>query len=148
MAAFITRIKTWDEILAMTDHSNVLLERSIYSDKFIFAKNLYEKGYLREAEWQLYNHMWDWLESERCDKPDQIIYLRTPASICHERLKLRGRGEEKSVPLGYLKDLEVKHDEWLLAPGSEVTVVDGSGEIDMDELYEQIGLEEQIRVGV
>jgi len=37
LAAFTTRAKTWTEVLAMTDHQNVVLERSIYCDRYVFA---------------------------------------------------------------------------------------------------------------
>jgi len=113
LAAFTTRAKTWDEVLAMTDHKNVVLERSIYCARYVFAKNCYQSGLMSESAWQIYCRMWDWLQSNWGVEPDKIIYLRTPAEICHERIQKRGRGEEDKIPLEYLKDLEVLHDEWL-----------------------------------
>jgi len=142
IAAFITRAKTWDEILQKTDHSNVLLERSIYADRYIFAKNLRNSGYLSEAEWQIYSGLWDWLEQRWCSEPDKIIYLRTPAAICHQRLRLRGRGEEELVPLSYLQDIEKLHDEWLLG-NPKVVVIDGSDTIELSKVYEKAGIEEK-----
>ena len=149
LAAFVTRAKTWTEVLEMTDHTNVVLERSIYADRFIFAKNCYESGLLSKTEYQLYCRMWDWLEERWASSPDKIIYLRTPAEICYERLLKRGRAEEKDnqVPLEYLQSLEVLHDEWLL--GSPlVIVIDGSEPIELEDFYEQARLKERIRVSV
>ena len=147
MAAFMTRVKTWDEVLALTDHSNIVLERSIYADRYIFAKNCYQKGLISRTEYNLYGMLWDWLEEKWCDSPDKIIYLRTPAKVCHERLRLRGRGEEESVPLSYLEDLEKLHDDWLLG-NPKVVVIDGSDTVDLGEVYEKAGIEGQVREAV
>ncbi len=124
LAAFTTRAKTWTEVLAMTDHHSVVLERSIYCDRYVFAKNCYQSGLMTESEWQLYCRLWDWLESNWCTTPDHIVYLRTPAEVCHERIRERGRSEEDSIPLEYLRDLERLHDEWLL-DNPDVTIIDG-----------------------
>ena len=79
---------------------------------------------MSETEWQVYCRMWEWLQNKWCVEPDKIVYLRTPAEVCHERIDARGRGEEKKIPLEYLRDLEVLHDEWLFDNPLAV-VVDG-----------------------
>jgi len=113
-AAFTTRAKTWTEVLAMTDHDKVILERSIFCDRYVFAKNCYESGLMKKTEWQLYCKMWDWLQSNWCAEPDKIIYLRVPAQICRLRIEQRGRDEENDIQFEYLRDLEILHYEWLL----------------------------------
>jgi deoxyadenosine/deoxycytidine kinase len=127
LAAFATRAKTWTEVLAMTDHRNVVLERSIYCDRYVFAKNCYQSGLMSKTEWQLYCRLWDWLQSHWCAEPDKIVYLRTPAKVCDVRINERDRTEESGIPLKYLGDLEGLHDEWLLG-NPKVIVVDGMQE--------------------
>ena len=142
LAAFTTRAKTWDEVLAMIDHSTVVLERSIYCDRYVFAKNCYQSGLISESEWQIYCRMWDWLQSNWCADPDKIVYLRTPAEVCHERIEERGRDEENKIPLEYLRDLEVLHDEWLLDNPLAV-VIDGCKQwqaTDIRDLLEREGV--------
>ncbi len=112
--AFTTRAKTWSEILEKVQGDRVVLERSIYTDRNVFAKNLYAGGAMNDAEWQVYQQLWEFLASNYCEKPQKIIYLRTPAELCLERIKKRGRDEEKQMPLDYLKNLENLHDEWLM----------------------------------
>ena len=124
LAAFTTRAKTWDEVLTLTDHKNVILERSIYCDRFVFAKNCFQQGLITKTEWQLYCKLWDWLEDNWCQRPDQIIYLRTPSEVCMERIVERGRGEEATITLDYLRSLENLHDEWLLN-NPDVVVLNG-----------------------
>jgi len=123
--AFTTRAKTWSEILEKVKGDKVVLERSIYTDRNVFAKNLYAGGAMNESEWQVYQQLWEFLASNYCEKPQKIIYLRTPAEVCMERIRKRGRNEEQQMPLDYLKRLEELHDEWLM-DHPDVIHVDGT----------------------
>ncbi len=138
LAAFTTRAKTWTEVLAMIDHRNVVLERSIYCDRYVFAKNCYQSGLMKKTEWQLYCKLWDWLESNWCTEPDKIMYLRTPAEVCLERIEARGRDEETTIPIEYLRDLEVLHDEWLI-DNPKAIVIDGCKQWSAREIYDVLG---------
>jgi len=135
LAAFTTRAKTWTEVLALIDHRNVVLERSIYCDRYVSAKNCYQSGLMKKTEWQLYCKLWDWLESNWCADPDRIVYLRTPAEVCLERIEARGRAEETTIPIEYLRDLEVLHDEWLI-DNPKAIVIDGCKQWSAQELYD------------
>ena len=48
--AFITRAKTWQEVLARTNHSRVVLERSIFTDRHVFATSMHRIGAMSETE--------------------------------------------------------------------------------------------------
>jgi deoxyadenosine/deoxycytidine kinase len=114
ICAFITRAKTWQEVLALTDHSKVILERSIFCDRHVFAENCYRTGLMQASEYQLYQGLWEFLVTNYCVEPDLILYLRTPAQTCLDRIVKRGRVEEAGIPLEYLQQLEHLHDEWLV----------------------------------
>jgi deoxyadenosine/deoxycytidine kinase len=135
LMAYSTRIQAWVQTLRMADHTAVVLERSIFSDRYVFAKNCYQSGLMSEAEWQVYCRMWDWHMSNWCETPDKIVYLRAPAEICHERLQMRGRKEEEKIPVEYLRDIEVLHDEWLFDNPLAV-VVDGCKQWRAKEVYD------------
>jgi len=139
LAAFTTRAKTWDEILKMSDSSAVILERSIFSDYNIFARNCHETGLITDTEWAVYEKLWTWLSEQWCEEPGLILYLRTPAKVCRERIIKRDRIEENdAIPLEYLKQLEKLHDEWLLHnPGA--IVLDGEKSWDMRKINTLIG---------
>ncbi len=124
ICAFITRAKTWKEVLAYTDHSRVVLERSIFCDRHVFAENCYRTGLMSPTEYQVYCGLWDFLVSNYCVRPDLILYLRTPAEVCMDRMKARDRMEESGIPLEYLLQLERLHDEWLLDNAQSI-VLDG-----------------------
>ncbi len=135
MAAFCTRAKTWDEVLKKTDHSRVVMERSIYSDRYIFAKNCYEQGLINATEWSIYERLWAWLQEKWCIEPDAIIYINTDPLLCHERIANRERREEASIPLDYLYQLHRAHEDWL-GGRSDVIEIDGQPHIDRNELLE------------
>ncbi len=144
ICAFITRAKTWREVLALTDHSRVILERSIFCDRNVFAENCYRTGLMSPAEFQLYTGLWDFLVANYCVEPDLILYLRTPADVCMARIKERDRIEEVGIPPEYLQQLESLHDEWLV-DNPKAIVLDGERRWTTDELLSIIdsGLRER-----
>jgi len=114
-AAFITRAKNWTEILQRTNHNQVLLERSVFCDYNVFAFNCFRSKNMSEAERNIYRQLWALTIGQgKIDRPDLIIYYRTPCETCVQRMPKRHRAEEKAVVENYLKKLEKLHDEWLI----------------------------------
>ncbi len=113
--AFITRVEAINERLKNSKAKYVqILERSVYSDRFCFAKNCYEAGLMSSLEWQIYKDWFKWLVEGYTEKPDGFIYLKTDPKTCYSRMLKRDRDEEKSVPLSYLELLHKKHEDWLI----------------------------------
>jgi deoxyadenosine/deoxycytidine kinase len=122
ICAFVTRAKTWSEVLQLTDHSRVILERSIFCDRNVFAQNCFKTGLMTATEFELYTGLWEFLVAHYCAEPDLILYLRTPAEECISRIKARDRSEEVGIDLDYLLRLEDLHDDWLLDHPKAVTL--------------------------
>ena len=80
----------------------VFVERSQYTDRFIFVPLLYQCGYLDDRELNTYKHHF---EIYKNPMPDVTIILDTPPTECKERMTVRGRGMEEGVPLDYLQKL-------------------------------------------
>jgi len=137
ICAFVTRAKTWDEVSKHTDRQQVILERSIFCDRYVFAENCYRTGLFTKAEYQLYCGMWDFTVAQYCDEPDVILYLRTPAEVCLQRIHQRGREEEGGIPLEYLLQLEGLHDEWLL-DNPKTILLDGENHWKAEEVVAKI----------
>lgn len=112
--AFITRTLAQKQSAKNNPYLTQVLERSVFSDKYCFAKNLYESGHMSDMEWTLYNEWFNWFFEDYVQKPDGFIYLRTNPQTCYNRLKKRNRSEEQEVPLDYLTKLHQKHENWLI----------------------------------
>lgn len=112
--AFISRIMESERIANESTKSTLILERSVYSDRYCFAKNLYNMGKMNDLEWNMYQELFAWLVETYTKKPDGFIYLRTTPEVCYERLKKRNRSEESEVGLDYLTMVSNCHEEWLV----------------------------------
>lgn len=112
--AFITRIMAQQEAAAQFPNSIQVLERSVYSDRYCFAKNCYENGTMNALEWKLYQEWFSWLIEGYIPKPTGFIYLQTQPEVCFKRLIKRNRHEEVGVTLTYLQQLYEKHESWLV----------------------------------
>ena len=66
---------------------NRLMERSIYSGHYCFAKNSFESGFLTIFEWTVYISWFNLLIPNKCALPSGFIYLRVSPEIAYERLK-------------------------------------------------------------
>lgn len=136
IGAFVTRANA---LAQRQPGVNSIFERSIYCDRHVFAKNLYEHGLLDDTEWAVYLQFWDYAAAA-VPRPDAILYLRTPAEECYRRLQVRARAEETAVSLDYLRQLEAQHDAWLLDPAPEqpVVVLDGLRTWEADDVLRQL----------
>jgi deoxyadenosine/deoxycytidine kinase len=113
--ALLTRHKNMQDMMTRLQEATtpqvIITERSILTDKYIFAEMLYHTGYITCLEWELYNNMFDTISQNQCI--DGIIYVSTSAATSKERIALRGRPEEDSISITYLDDLDKQHKKWL-----------------------------------
>jgi len=91
-----------------------LMERSIYSGHYCFAKNGYHSGVLSELEWVVYKKWFDFLIPGKCSKPKGFIYLQTDPIIAHQRMLKRSRSAESSVSFEYLQQIHSSHEDFLI----------------------------------
>lgn len=108
--AFITRAK---DIMEHKDKKLVIIERSVLTDRNVFAQLLYENNMISEMEWKLYTNWYDWLSNEFPIKPNKYIYLKADPQVSYDRMRKRLRDEEGGVPFDYISQVHKKHEEWL-----------------------------------
>ncbi|XP_073695772.1 deoxyguanosine kinase, mitochondrial isoform X2 [Garra rufa] len=109
-------------LLQSTGKPVQVYERSVYSDRYIFALNMFELGCINSTEWAVYQD-WHSFLVEQFDHRIQlegIIYLRASPQTCMERLGRRGRMEEQGIQLDYLEKLHTKHEDWLVNKTTKV----------------------------
>ena len=112
--AFVTRVRAQKQAMQQSSSRMYIVERSVYSDRYCFAKNCFELGYMNSLEWKLYQEWFSWLVENYTQRPQGFIYLRTTPNTCYKRLKKRDRKEEVDVSLDYLQSLHDKHECWLI----------------------------------
>lgn len=134
MNAFITRLKRLQRSMKL--NKLTICERTVETDRNCFAQQLFEDNKISQLEWKLYDEWFLWLTSDdRYKKPIGTIYLRTEPEICQYRINKRDRTEESSIPISYLENIHIKHDEWLLKDGNKnVLILDGNEEFENNPL--------------
>lgn len=130
--AFVSRLAGLREIVKANPDKNIVIitERSLYTDKEIFAKMLYDQGKMSDVEHQIYLTLFDEFASEF--EVNKVVYIRTDPIKCHERIHLRAREGEELIPLAYLEECHKYHEEFLdLGRGlfKEQMVLDGNNDI-------------------
>ena len=90
---------------------SVILDRVIYEDAEIFARNLFEIGNMEERDYtnyvELYKVMTEYLRA-----PDLLIYLRASVETLQKQIALRGRDFEQSISKEYLQQLNSHYEDW------------------------------------
>ena len=92
--------------------SSVILDRSLYEDAEIFARNLYLNGNMERRDYETYEDLY---KSLLCflPTPDLVIYLRASVDTLKQRIHQRGREYERSIDPGYLSQLNQAYEEWI-----------------------------------
>lgn len=110
----ICRVQEHQIEQATSSITDVIIERSIYSGHYCFAKNSFMSGFLSPLEWQLYQEWFAMLTHKKCATPRGFIYLSVDPEVSFERIRKRNRYAEKTLSLGYLKQIHARHQEFLI----------------------------------
>ena len=114
MLAYISRLQLLQESYFKALKENydfIVCERSLYTDKNVFCKMLYDEGKIDEYGYQIYNKWFEYFQSFLTNF--HFVYLKTDYTICFERVNKRNRNGEENIPLEYLEKNNSYHDNWL-----------------------------------
>jgi deoxyadenosine/deoxycytidine kinase len=128
MMAFITRTQKLREAIEANPGKIIITERSVFTDKHIFAMMLHDSGMISDVEYSIYLHWFD--ELTRDIRIDRVIYVRTEPDECEWRIKCRNRTGE-TIPLEYLQSCHTYHETWLRNFEDKITL---NGELSTDEM--------------
>jgi thymidylate kinase len=116
--AFLTRMIDTENVLASVSSAKpdgkpvvIITERSVLTDRYVFADMLRKDGAMNELEYDLYCRWFD--RYARGIPVEGIIYLETDPGTSLTRISTRGRGAEAGIGLDYLEALESQHQSWL-----------------------------------
>ena len=93
-------------------NKNVIQDRTIYEDAFIFAPNLHSMGLMTTRDFENYFSLFNLFESF-VSAPDLLIYLRASVPTLVNHIQKRGRDYEESIRLDYLKRLNERYEAWI-----------------------------------
>jgi deoxyadenosine/deoxycytidine kinase len=109
MMAYISRLTCLRNALK-TNPKVIVTERSIFTDKNVFASMLYKDKKIEDVEYTIYIK---WFEEFLKDIPPiSTIYIKTTPEIAKQRVDIRARKGE-TIPLEYLKLCHEYHEQWL-----------------------------------
>ena len=91
-----------------------LMERSLFSAQYVFAKNLFYNQYLDVLQSETLTDLYDHLRSREIGHGiDQIVHLYASPEVLLKRIQKRGRPEESQISLMYLQQIEEIYKDWV-----------------------------------
>lgn len=132
--AYATRMNILRKMI--TDHQKegekliIICERCLETDKEVFAKMLYDDGFIDDIHYQIYNLV----SSENPFPVDGIIYLETDPSICSQRISKRARSGENGIDIEYLKKCHEYHEAWFSKTTHSIIKINVNDDVTYDSL--------------
>jgi len=91
---------------------NIIQDRTIYEDAFIFAENLHDMGLMTSRDYENYRAIFDNITSF-IKPPDLLVYLKASVPTLVNNIQRRGREYESGIRLDYLSKLNDKYQKWI-----------------------------------
>ena len=136
MMAYISRLSLLKEALNK-NYDIIFTERSVFTDRNVFAKMLYDSKKINDIEYQIYNKWFD--EFSNSIKKNKTVYIRTTPHTSERRIKKRARTGE-DIPLEYIQNCHYYHDIWLYSSGliesGNVLIIDGNEETNTSQFIQ------------
>lgn len=119
MMSYVSRLALLKAAIKENPFAVIISERSLLTDKYVFAKMLYEAKKMESVHYQIYNNLYRTFSEEF--PIHQVVYLKTNPDICHQRILKRCRPGEDSIPMEYLKECHNYHED-MMSNGIEASV--------------------------
>jgi deoxyadenosine/deoxycytidine kinase len=106
--AYISRLNLLRKTIKENPGKIIISERSLFTDKYVFAKMLFDSGNMESIQYQIYNK---WFESFLDIAPiSKMIYLKTDPKVSFERISIRNRNGEEKIPFEYIESCHKYHN--------------------------------------
>jgi deoxyadenosine/deoxycytidine kinase len=148
LASFVSSTPPQDPTSAVTeiaaDSSEAeaplfFMERGVASDA-VFAETQHKMGHINDIEYASYRYQYEQARNDT-PSPSGRIYVHASVDSCAARILSRSRNGEGAIDQGYLKLLDMAHEEWLQRErdrGVPVLVLDGEADMRNSAVAEQI----------
>jgi len=126
------------------ESGTVIQDRTIYEDAEIFCKNLHRQRFIDSRDFTTYRELYAAIVKV-LQPPDLMIYLKCPVRTLRQRIRIRGREMEQSIPLAYLKRLNALYEEWFRDYNLSPVLVLSTDKLDyLTDLVDRVDLFRQI----
>jgi deoxyguanosine kinase len=114
MMAYISRLALLRKAVKNPKIKVIITERSVETDRNVFAKMLYDTGDISHDEFQIYTL---WFDEFLTDVPlSGIIYINASPEVCLARIEKRARAGE-TIHSDYIQRCHEYHEDWIRARG-------------------------------
>ncbi len=102
---------------------DVIQDRTIYEDAYIFAPNLHDMQLMPTRDFENYTSLFE-LMAQFLQYPDLLIYLKADIPTLVAQINKRGRDYENTIRIDYLQHLNEKYEKWIADYPGKLLVVD------------------------
>ncbi|MFN2260861.1 MAG: deoxynucleoside kinase [Psychroflexus sp.] len=118
--------------------TDIIQDRTIYEDAFIFAPNLHAMGLMSNRDYENYSSLFNLMESVT-ESPDLLIYLRSSVPNLVKQIQKRGRDYENSISIDYLNKLNERYEAWIQTYDKGKLLIIDVDELDFVDKPEDLG---------
>jgi deoxyadenosine/deoxycytidine kinase len=137
MMAYISRLALFKKTIENNPESIIITERCLNTDRYVFAKMLYDDEMLEDVEYQIYLKWFDHFAN--IFNTQKIIYLKTDPKTCYSRISKRNRDGESNISIEYLENCHKYHENMISkSPNDQLLIINSNIDTDKnkDILYE------------
>lgn len=93
-------------------NENIIQDRTVYEDAYIFADNLHASGLMSTRDFNTYMEIFE-ISYGLLKTPDLLIYLKADVPTLISQIQKRGRAYEMSIQEEYLESLNERYENWI-----------------------------------
>jgi deoxyadenosine/deoxycytidine kinase len=121
-----------------------VIDRTIYEDAEIFARNLFVQGLMDKRDWEVYQRLYAGIR-RALRPPDVLIALRCSLRTAKKRIVKRRRAMESGIPDAYLRRLHRLYARWFGSYDLSPIVVIDTDKLDyVEDLVDLIDLTKRL----
>lgn len=91
--------------------TSAVIDRTIYEDAEIFARNARDQRFISARDWTVYERLYEGIK-RTLRPPDVLVAVTCSLSATKKRIARRGREMEASIPDAYLRRLHRMYEAW------------------------------------
>lgn len=136
------KLKLHQQLAASTRPA--VIDRTIYEDAEIFARNLFVQGLMDKRDWEVYQRLYAGIR-RALRPPDVLIALRCSLRTAKKRIVKRRRAMESGIPDAYLRRLHRLYARWFGSYDLSPIVVIDTDKLDyVEDLVDLIDLTKRL----